>query len=145
MLKKSILLITSLLALSFIACSSTSIQKEEINKPNATLENTYWKAISFYDTDVKTVAKEAHIKFNEKGSINGNLGCNNFFGTYKIENDTISFSKVGSTRMMCQDMSTEDSFSKVFQDAKKYEIKGETLNFFDDKNINISTFKAVYF
>jgi len=145
MLKKSILLITSLLALSFIACNSTTIQKEEIYKPNASLQNTYWKAISIYDIDVKTQKKEAHIKFDKKGSINGNLGCNNFFGSFKIENDNITFSKVGSTRMMCQYMSTENSFSKIFQNAKKYKITGETLNFFDNENINISTFKAVYF
>lgn len=143
---KYLLLITSLFALFFVACSSANIQKDTKNqKPNASLESTYWKAISLYDTEVKTIRKEAYIKFDKNGSINGVLGCNNFFGSFKINEDNITFSKIGSTRMMCQDMQTEANFSKVLQNTKKYKIKGETLNFFDDKDKKISTFKAVYF
>lgn len=146
MLKKSVLLITSLLALSFIACSSTSIQKDvKPTKPNVSLQNTYWKAISLYDIEVKTSKKEAHIMFEKNGSINGNLGCNNFFGNFKIENENISFEKVASTKMMCRDMKTEANFSKILHNTKRYEINGETLSFFDDENKKISTFTMVYF
>ena len=136
------LLITSLLALSFVACSNADIQKDT---SNASLENTYWKAMSFYDTDIKATNKEAYINFEKNASVNGSLGCNNFFGTFKIDEKNISFSKMGSTRMLCKDMKTEYYFSKVLHDTKKYEIKGKTLNFFNDKDKKISTFKAVYF
>lgn len=146
MLKKTILLITSLLALSFIACSNTNIQEiEVVSKPNISLQNTYWKAISLYDKDVKTLEKEANINFNKNGTIHGILGCNRFFGNFKINKDNIKFEKLATTRMMCQDMQTENSFLKVLQNTQKYKIKGKTLNFFDDENNNISTFKAVYF
>ena len=47
--------------------------------------------------------------------------------------------------MMCPNMKTEDAFANVLQNTKTYEIKGETLNFFDEKGQKISTFEAVYF
>ena len=146
MLKKSLLLIIALIALFFSACNSANIQKDEkVQKANVSLTNTYWKVISLYGEKVQISRKEAHIRFDKNSSVNGSLGCNNFFGSFKTDNENITFGNIASTRMMCQDMKTEDKFSKVFQDIKIYKIKGETLNFFDDKNKKISTFKAVYF
>ena len=132
------------LSLFFLACSSnTNVEKSQ--KPNVSLINNYWKVISLYGEKVKISRKEAHIRFEEAGSTNGSLGCNNFFGAYNIDKENITFKNVASTRMMCQNMKTEDSFSKVFQDTRKYKIKGETLIFFDGTNKEIAKFKVVYF
>lgn len=146
MLRKSMVFITLLLALFFTACNSINIQKEEnLSKTNTSLENTYWKAVSLYDKEVEVVKDEAHIKFDKNGSLNGSLGCNNFFGNFQTDENSIVFKRLASTKMMCQNMQVEDSFLKVLQNTKKYKIKGETLSFFDEKNNEISTFKAVYF
>lgn len=129
--------------LFFTACSDESFL--QTNKPDVSLTNTYWKAIVFYDKKVPVITKEVHIKFDKKLRINGVLGCNNFFGSYTKEDKHLSFSQIGSTRMMCQNIKTEDTFSKVLQETKKYKIEGKTLYLFDKNAKEISTFQAIYF
>ena len=130
-------------ALFFTACANNTLPRED--KPDVSLTNTYWKAMVFYDTKVQVVRKEAHIKFDTNSRVHGVLGCNNFFGSFKKEDTNISFQHIGSTRMLCQNMKTEDTFSKVLKETKTYQIKGEVLYFFDKKGTTISTFNAVYF
>ena len=55
-------------------------------------------------------------------------GCNNLFGQYNLEdNNKISFSKVASTMMACEDMETEQEFAKVLEMADNYNFDGKTL------------------
>jgi len=129
--------------LFFTACTDGDFL--QTSKPNVSLTNTYWKAMIFYDRKVPVVTKEAHIKFDKDLRINGMLGCNNFFGSYIEENKNLSFSQIGSTRMMCQNITTENTFSKVLQETKTYKIDGETLHFYDKNAKEISRFKAIYF
>ena len=145
MIKNMNLLVLGFLSLFFVACSSnTNVQREQL-KPNVSLTNTYWKAISFFDKKVEVFRKEAHIKFQKDGKVIGNLGCNNFFGQFTQNNKNIEFIKVASTKMMCPNIKTEDSFAKVLSEAKTFKIKGESMSLFDKENKEIAEFKAVYF
>ncbi|PHO13923.1 hypothetical protein CPG38_00775 [Malaciobacter marinus] len=128
----------------FTACSNIAIQNESI-KANVSFTNTYFKALILNDKKVVVFNKEPHIKFQENGKVVGSLGCNNFFGSYKKEKNTISFQAIASTKMMCPNIKTEDAFSKVLQNVKTYEIKGEFMSFFDKNKKEIAKFKAVYF
>lgn len=129
--------------LFFTACTDGSFL--QTSKPDVSLTNTYWKAMVFYDNKVPVITKEAHINFDKKLRINGVLGCNNFFGSYTKEDKNLSFSQVGSTRMMCQNIKTEATFSKILQETKTYKIEGENLYLFDKNAKKISTFQAIYF
>ena len=40
---------------------------------------------------------------SNENRINGFAGCNRFFGSYKTKGNTISFSQVGITKMLCQE------------------------------------------
>lgn len=52
------------------------------------------------------------LKFDkDTKTVSGFTGCNNFFGSFSLENNNLSFSKMGSTRKMC------------FGDANKIEAK----------------------
>ena len=84
---------------------------------------------------------------NNNDVIKPNVSLTNIYFKALILNGAKAeiFENVGSTKMMCPNMKTEDNFSKVLQHTKTYEIKGETLNFFDEKGQKISTFEAVYF
>lgn len=49
-------------------------------------------------------AFELTLQFDSKtNKVSGFAGCNRFFGTYMTNANTISFSELGATRMMCQD------------------------------------------
>lgn len=46
---------------------------------------------------------EPTVLFGEDGQISGRGGCNNYFGTYTLEEDQLSVGPIGATRMLCAD------------------------------------------
>lgn len=74
--------------------------------------------------------KEVFIGFDVKEKrMYGCAGCNNMFGSLDADanNGSISFGNVGSTRMMCADMKTEDMLLQAINGVARYEIDGNTL------------------
>lgn len=70
---------------------------------------------------------EAFIGFDvAKKSMYGSTSCNHFFGELNADANkgTISFGNVGSTRMMCEDIKTEEQVLKAVNETKSYELKG---------------------
>lgn len=132
-------------SLFFTACSVVSVENNSSTKPNATLTNSYFKAIVLNGKNVEVFDREPHIRFQDDGKVFGALGCNNFFGTYKIDKNEIVFQNIASTKMMCHAIKTEDEFSKVLQNTKTYEIKEESLILFDKDKKEIAKFNVVYF
>ena len=65
------------------------------------------------------------ITFNTSdGSISGNLSCNRIVGSFdvKAKPGTLDLSALGSTRMMCHDMTLEDNILQAFAQVKGFEL-----------------------
>lgn len=62
----------------------------------------------------------------EKGRVYGTGGCNRFMGTFDLQAapGTLSLSPLGSTRMMCPDMSGEQNVLAALGQVKKYRTLG---------------------
>lgn len=111
----------------------------------------YWRLI---EVDGKKVeessiqSREAHFVLNEDDKVAGNLGCNTFNGSYKLEDDNkISFSKMAVTMMACEDMSVESAFSKALEQTNHFTTGGGVLilsNKEDNKSNTLAKFEAVY-
>ncbi len=87
--------------LTLVACSSAG-------STNITGE---WKLVSHGDPANPTPAitdVDTSIVFNDDGSINGNVGCNGFGGTYEVSGAKISFSSMISTMMFCDETSAQE-------------------------------------
>jgi len=71
----------------------------------------------------------------EEGRVSGNAGCNSYFGTFAGDMVTGNFSvkEVGSTKMMCENMSTETNFLNALNEANSYTVKGNTLELYKGK------------
>lgn len=142
MFKKSNIFLTifvSVLSLVLISCSST--KGLEVSKVSQDLENIKWELVSLNQKEIKKLNKIASINFEKDNKVFGNLGCNNFFGTYKVNSTNLEIGQVGSTMMMCLDMSVENEYSKVLQNVKSYKIKENDLMFFDENSKEIAKFK----
>jgi len=65
----------------------------------------------------------------------GNGGCNRIFGSYVYANKQVTFSKVGSTRMFCNDDNRENTFLKRLNGGlMAVDFKSETeIEFFNDE------------
>ncbi len=142
MFKKSnifLIVLGVVLSLSLISCSST--KGLEVTNSNQTLDNSKWELISLNQKEIKKAEKVANINFEKDSRVFGNLGCNNFFGTYKLNKNSLEIGQVGSTMMMCQNMQTEQDFAKVLQDVKTYKIDKNSLVFFDENSKEIAKFR----
>ncbi len=88
-----------------------------------------WKLVMI---DGKTVVLDSemgtpHIKFDNTEQVSGNLGCNNFGGSYKADGDQISFARIAATQMACPNLKVEQSFLEILNTAKTFRISNDTL------------------
>ena len=59
-------------------------------------------------------------------SVSGFTGCNRFSGTYKQNQNTLSFGAMASTKMYCSG-SAENFFLQVLKDANTFELRNDNL------------------
>ena len=113
-----------LATLALAACSSAG--------ESANLEGTLWALESYQNADGETVDamlnSGARAEF-ENGEVSGTSGCNQFFGTYEVDGNSISIGPLASTLMACPPplMDQEFGFMTSFQSAATYEISSDTL------------------
>ncbi len=90
-----------------------------------------WKVIELEGID--KLNENPTMNFEDKDHrISGSSGCNNYFGSYKLDNNKLTFSQMGSTRKMCPDMSIENLFMNNLREVDHYQIKNDRLILFSD-------------
>ena len=90
-----------------------------------------WKLIELNGKAVNagSLMKEPFLYFNPfDNRVNGNGGCNNIFGEYKVEGLRLSFSKMAMTRMACQNMDIENQINKVLSTVDNYTVADGVLS-----------------
>jgi len=99
---KYLVLLISIIILK--SCGSAqdvaSIAETKDMSTNETLSGT------FIIEQLKSInlTKELTLEFDSKtNKISGFAGCNRFFGTYSIQENSISFSELGATMMVCEE------------------------------------------
>lgn len=95
--------------------------------------NGEWNVVAVGEMAIPDSA-DAFIGFNvAEQLIYGNAGCNQLTGAMPTEiNPEVSmFSAMGSTRMMCADMTVEDTLLPALAQAVDFKIDGEALYFLD--------------
>ena len=108
-------------------------------KQESTLFGTKWllQAVHQGDQVLTPEGETAFLRINEeKKSAGGNGGCNAFGSTATIHGNTIQISDLFSTKMYCDGIQgTEDAFFHQLSSANRFEIKGEKLFLFKDKEL----------
>ena len=111
------------------------------------LENTYWKLQELDGQAVTTPEgqREAHMILQPAESrVGGNAGCNNFFGGYQLDGETLRFGQTGATMMACPDgMDTEQAFLAALGKVDRYAIKGAILHLYEGET-ELASFEAVH-
>ena len=96
------------------------------------LENVRWQLASIDGVSVPE-GVVANVLFTpagtpanqgEENSITGGGGCNNFFGSYNLTDNTFTAGPFGSTQMMCDEpvMQVEQAFLAGLEGAQSYQI-----------------------
>lgn len=76
------------------------------------------------------------VRFAVDGSIEGNGGCNGFFGALKKTDDGIAVGELGATRMACPDevMDRETAFMQALQSTARFETGENSLQLLNAEN-----------
>lgn len=113
------------------------------------ITNSFWQLITLEGKNIpikNNGEQKVGFTLNEKGNrITGFAGCNNFFGTYKLDaGDRISFSALGATKMAClvSDFNEADLLG-AFELADNYRITGDKLELNVGKRAPLAVFKKV--
>ena len=85
-----------------------------------------WKVLKL--KGLEQIASAPSLVFHEKDQrLSGFAGCNNYFSTYSLSGNEITFSKTGATRKLCPDMTVEDTFFKLLPEVARYEVVKKEL------------------
>lgn len=88
---------------------------------------------------------EVTLRF-EEGKVGGLAGCNNYFGSYKLEGAQISVGELGSTMMFCADpegsMDQEIGYLAALGAAATFQVEDNILTLFDAAGARVAEFVA---
>lgn len=124
-------LMTGLLVLSICITSCMTAKKKNAQAQNKPLVETYWMLTHVKGEPIpKSVTPT--IVFGTDGRYSGNLGCNEYYGTYQCRKDKIKMSYGAATKRLCEHIKIEKLFMQnLHSDFTRYEIKNETLYLMD--------------
>ncbi|WP_338378525.1 copper resistance protein NlpE N-terminal domain-containing protein [uncultured Flavobacterium sp.] len=127
--------------------SKYELKKELKSVGKIELKNSKWKLIKLYGKDVENLNEDKlkGITFNPDGRMSAFAGCNSMGGNYEINEEIskIKFSKVFSTKMACQDMTTEKELTKVLEIADNYYFDGNLLKLNKGKMATLAEFVII--
>ena len=119
-------------------------------RDNVSLTGVHWRLLSLNNGKGGMVSDAAtsriYITFGDDGNITGNAGCNDYFGSWRMDDDDLSFGAIAATEMMCSEpagvMDREFTYLKMLSKVARYEIQGEKLTFFDKDDKKLAVFGA---
>ena len=100
-----------------------------------------WEVISIMDQS--NFEQIPNFKINLNGlKISGFSGCNKFFGSLKIEENNLTFHQMGGTRMMCEDLTSENLFITTIPKVRAFAFKNDNLQFLSKSDDVLMTLKS---
>jgi heat shock protein HslJ len=128
---KKYLLFMTIIAL-IVGCTPTekTTNGSDLDEQAKLLIGKTWKLVgtTYYEKDQYNERPEKEegltITFQEDGKISYKLSVNNCFGSYTLENEKMSVTLGGCTKMCC-DSEFADEFQNILSTAKSYKVHGE--------------------
>jgi heat shock protein HslJ len=124
-------MIRYLLCLVAVACATP---KSSALKSDASLKNTYWKVMELHGRPVSVFEnqREPYILLQlHEDRLVGSGGCNQLFGGYTLDRETLRLTGVGSTLMACaQGMEQEQALLQALGTITRYAIRQDTLRLY---------------
>ncbi len=120
------------LLVMLVLFSSSTCKQNQTTSNQAASEPVDILNKTWYLESVTLAGKSEHIfpatLVVGEQKITGKGGCNNFFGKYELIGDKITLSKIGATRMYCQDASKfETKYLRALESVTSYTQKENRL------------------
>lgn len=138
MKKHLLILLAALLAvIALVACAAPATTQPEaptghvqpdppVGQPG--LSGTKW-ILTELNGAAPIADRAPTLEFGADGQATGNSSCNQYFGSYTIDGQTLNFGQLGSTMMGCEEpvMQQEVSFLQTLGTAAIFTVAGDTL------------------
>ena len=118
-------------------------QLGQLGSSGAEITAIKWRAMSIGDEAIPANSG-IYIRFEVDGSIEGNAGCNGFFGSLEQRDSGVGVGPLGTTRMACPDpiMSREMSFIDAVQKTASFQSTSDSLSLLDEESDVLVEFVA---
>jgi len=117
-------------ALEIMIAGGTKVMR--FSAQHLPLENVRWQLTSINklplpkgtSANLLFTPADSPAAHGDENSINGQSGCNNFFGTYTLSGDRLTAGPLGVTQMMCDEltMQVEQDLLAGLEDVQSYQI-----------------------
>lgn len=118
------------------------LEKEQALESAVRLTSQDWKLVSIEDengVEKPVDVKNIDLHFNtEENKVNGNAGCNRFFGSFEIKDDNVRFLELGSTKMSCANPEVnriEALYLGTLEQIIRYQFVGKRLRLIGENDI----------
>jgi len=139
-----LLAVIGLFGLMGIVAGCKTAAPTEPTTEDDTIVDIYWMLLSLEGESPQapnnTRAAFIRLQENER-DLKGNAGCNTIFGKYELNGSSLSFSNVGSTRMMCQNMEQETKFLRMLERVDSFRISDRILTLYAGSEA-VATFRS---
>src|SRR5690625_2031997 len=150
---KNSILNTTVLLLIFVSCGKVKNDVESDTKKDfeKNITEKYWKLKTLNGKEVKMEEdQEREVYFilkTDKNELTGFGGCNDLMGVYELKpNNRIEFSSRAGTLKSCTYLNYDErEFLQVFEVAKQYDLKQDSLILKNELGDALATFEAIYF
>jgi heat shock protein HslJ len=113
--------------------------------PTDGLEDTTWILEAYGKPgNLRAVLEGSEITAifdSAEGQVNGSAGCNNYFGSYKVNNDKLAILDQANTEMACFEpegiMEQENQYLKILRAVVSYQVQDGELQIKSDDEILI--------
>ena len=119
------------------AATATPAATETPSAQTSNLEGQTWKLDWYLDSQGKQTkvlaGTEITAEFKD-GNLAGNAGCNNYFGTYQVDGNTLKVSGIGSTMMACLEtgvMEQEQAYLAALEQSATFQAQADSLQIAD--------------
>ena len=121
-----------ILMMASLSFSCTTAQKIKTENTSSLFAGTF---IVTHLEGKALEGKDLNIKIDDRNSkISGFAGCNTYSAGYSTAENTVTFSHIISTKVLCDDdsMEKERQFLNIFTTTKEFSIKDDTLILYAD-------------
>ena len=118
-----------------LSCGCCKTSKKSLKTEKFPLIGTQWMLVALEGEEINNeFALHPFIVFDTVGGIQGNLGCNTFFGTFEVsKKQKMKLQFEGATKRLCSKMEVERRFLSILKrDVTRYELKDDELTIFSE-------------
>jgi len=102
---------------------------------STSLSGTHWEAVSYHDGKQAVISLRVGTRitarFSDDGRMTGNGGCNNYFASYSVTENSISIGPAGTTRRVCAEpgglMEQEAQYLRALTEATNFRLSADRL------------------